>query len=71
MQGHKTKASPKLLAAILGVMVMSGLVLFPVLVYRWRESVRSEAQYASAPVCASAGQGGCRREIESVFKGTY
>jgi hypothetical protein len=52
-------------------MLVSGLVVYPMLVYRWRDSVRSEAQYKVAPVCASAEQSGCRREIESVFKGTY
>ncbi|MFN2598192.1 MAG: hypothetical protein ABR563_13515 [Pyrinomonadaceae bacterium] len=71
MRRRQTKARPKVFAAILGIMVLSGLVLYPTLVYRWRDSVRSEAQYKVAPVCASADESGCRREIESVFKKTY
>jgi hypothetical protein len=65
------KDHPKTLAAILGFMILSGLVLCPMLVYRWRESMRSEAQYEIAPTCVSSEQSGCRREIESTVKTTY
>jgi hypothetical protein len=71
MRRYPTKANPKVYAVIFGIMILAGLALCPMLVYRWRESVRSEAQYKIAPVCASPGQDGCRREIESVVKGTY
>jgi hypothetical protein len=68
---HPRKANPKAYAVIFGVMILAGLVLCPMLVYRWRESVRSEAQYKIAPPCTSPEQSGCRREIESVVKDTH
>jgi hypothetical protein len=71
MGKYRSKANPKVYAVIFGIMILAGLVLCPMLVYRWRESVRSEAQYKLAPLCARPAQSGCRREIESVVKGTY
>jgi hypothetical protein len=71
MRRYPTKAHPKVYAVVFGVMILAGLALYPMLIYRWRESVRSEAQYKLAPLCTGPEQSGCRREIESVVKGTY
>jgi hypothetical protein len=71
MRKYRSKANPKVYAVIFGIMILAGLVLCPMLVYRWRDSVRSEAQYKIAPPCTSAEQSGCRREIESVVKDTH
>jgi len=71
MRRYLIKANPKVYAVVFAVMILAGLVLCPMLVYRWRDSVRSEAQYKIAPLCASAEQSGCRREIESVVKDTH
>jgi hypothetical protein len=71
MRKYPARASPKVLAVIFGLMSLAGLVLWPILVYQWRDSVRSEAQYKIAPPCIGAEQSGCRRELESVVKGTH
>lgn len=71
MRKYLIKANLKVYAVVFGMMILAGLVLYPMLGYRWRESVRSEAQYKLAPPCTSPEQSGCRREIESVVKGTY
>ena len=71
MRRYLIKANPKVYAVVFAVMILAGLVLCLMLVYRWRDSVRSEAQYKIAPLCASAEQSECRREIESVVKGTH
>lgn len=65
------KANPKVYTVIFGITMFVGLVLSLMLVYRWRDSVRSEAQYKIAPLCTSPKQSDCRREIESVVKETY
>jgi hypothetical protein len=71
MRKHLIKANPKLCAVIFGVLILVGLVLCSILVYRWRDSVRSEAQYKVAPSCASPEQRGCHRAIESIVKDTH
>src|SRR5437588_26972 len=71
MRKYPIKANPKVYAVVFGIMILAGLVLYTMLVYRWRDSVRSEAQFKIAPLCASAEQSGCRRELESVVKGTH
>jgi hypothetical protein len=71
MRKYTSKAHLKVYAVIFGIMVLAGLVMCPMLVYRWRDSVRSEAQYKIAPLCTSPEQNGCRREIESVVKDKY
>ena len=71
MRKHLIKANPKVYAVIFGIMILVGLVLCSMLVYRWRDSVRSEAQYKIAPPCTSPEQNVCRREIESVVKDTH
>jgi hypothetical protein len=71
MRKYLIKANPKVYAVIFGILTLVGLVLCPMLVYRWRESVSSEAQYQIAPLCISPEQSGCRREIESVIKDTH
>jgi hypothetical protein len=71
MRKRLMKAHPKVYAVIFGIMMLVGLVLCLMLVYRWRDSVRSEAQYKLAPLCTTPEQIGCRREIESVVKETY
>lgn len=71
MRKHLLKPNPKVYAVIFGIMMLVGLALCLMLVYRWRDSVRSEAQYKLAPLCTSPEQSGCRREIESVVKETY
>ncbi len=71
MRKRLIKANPKVYAVIFGIMVLAGLVLCPMLIYRWRDSVRSEAQYKIAPLCASPEPSGCRREIESIVKDTH
>jgi hypothetical protein len=71
MRKYLSKAHPKVYAAIFGIMILAGLVLCPILVYRWRDGVRSEAQYKIAPLCTSPEQSGCWREIESVVKDTH
>jgi len=71
MRKYLVKANPKIYAVIFGIMILAGLVLCLMLVYRRRDSVRSEAQYKIAPLCTSPEQSGCRREIESVVKGTH
>jgi len=71
MRYYLTRANPKVYVVIFGLMILAGLVLSPVLIYRWRDSVRSEAQYRSAPLCTNPGQSGCRREIAAVVKDTH
>ena len=71
MRKYLIKAHPKVYAVIFGSMTLAGLVLCLMLVYRWRDSVRSEAQYKIAPLCTSPEQSGCRREIEAVVKDTH
>ena len=71
MRKYLVKANPKIYAVIFGIMILAGLFLCLMLVYRWRDSVRSEAQYKIAPLCTSPEQSECRREIESVVKGTH
>ena|SRR5437764_850230 len=71
MRKYPIKVDPKVYALIFGIMILIGLVLCTMLVYRWRDSVRSEAQYKVAPLCTSPEQSGCRHEIESVVKNTY
>jgi hypothetical protein len=71
MGRRQIKANPKVFAVIFGVMILAGLTLCLMLVYRWRDSVRSEAQYKIAPLCTSPEQSGCRREIKSVVNDTH
>ena len=71
MRKHLIKVNPKVYAATFGIMILAGLVLLPILVYRWRDGVRSEAQYKVAPLCTGPEQRGCRREIEAVVRETY
>ena len=71
MRKYLIKANPKVYAVIFSIMILAGLFLCLMLVYRWRDSVRSEAQYEIAPLCTSPEQSGCRREIESVVKDTH
>jgi hypothetical protein len=71
MRKYLTRANPKVYAVVFGIMILAGLALCPMLIYRWRDSLRSEAQYRIAPPCAGPEQGGCRREIESVVKNKY
>jgi hypothetical protein len=71
MSRRQIRANPKVFAVIFGVMILAGLVLCSMLVYRWRDSVRSEEQHKIAPLCAATEQSGCRREIESVVKDTH
>lgn len=71
MRKHLIRVNPKVYVVIFGIMILAGLVLCPILVYRWRDSVRSEAQYKLAPPCTGPEQSGCRREIESVVKDTH
>jgi hypothetical protein len=71
MRKYLIKANPKAYAVIFGIMTLAGLVLCPMLIYRWRDSMRSEAQYKIAPLCTSPEQSGCRREIVSVVKDTH
>lgn len=61
----------KILAVVFGFMSLLCLVFIPSMIYNWRESVRSEAEYKVAPVCTSAEQTGCRREWEAVFNRKY
>jgi hypothetical protein len=68
---RKSTVKAEALAVVFGVMGLAELALCPFLAYQWRDSVRSEAQYRTAPPCTSPGQGGCRRMIESVVKGKY
>src|SRR5438045_4283236 len=71
MRKYLIKANPKVYAVIFGIMIPAGLALCTMLVYRWRDSVRSEAQYKIAPPCTSPEKKVCRREIESVVKDTH
>lgn len=71
MRKRQMRGLPKIFAVIFGIMSLAGVVLYPMLIYRWRENVRSERQYKSAPVCTGPEQSGCRREIESVVKDTH
>jgi hypothetical protein len=71
MRKYLIKANPKAYAVIFGIMTLAGLVLCPMIIYRWRDSMRSEAQYKIAPLCTSPEQSGCRREIVSVVKDTH
>ena len=71
MRKYLIKANPKVYAVIFGIMILAGLVLCLMLVYRWRDSVRSEAQYKLAPPCTGLEPSGCRRAIESVVKDTH
>ena len=68
---HKSPFKAKVFAVVFGVMGLAELILCPILAYQWRGSVRSEAQYKTATPCAGLGQGGCRREIESVVRDTH
>src|SRR5437763_633347 len=71
MRRYLIKANPKVYAVIFGIMILVSLILCSMLVYRWRDSVRSEAQYKIAPLCTNPEQSECRREIESVIKDTH
>lgn len=71
MAKRPTRGFPKIFAVIFGTMVLAGVALYPMLIYRWRENVRSETQYEIAPVCTRPEQSGCRREIDSVVTDTH
>ena len=71
MRTRSIKVNPTVYAVIFGIMILVGLVLCSILLYRWRDSVRSETEYQLAPACASPEQSGCRLEIESVVKDTH
>ncbi|HSS21638.1 MAG TPA: hypothetical protein VLL54_16305 [Pyrinomonadaceae bacterium] len=71
MRKYLARANQKMFVVIFGIVILAGLVLCPILIYRWRDSVRSEEQYKIAPQCAGPEQSGCRREIEAVVKDTH
>jgi hypothetical protein len=71
MRKYLIKANSKVYVVIFGIMILAGLVLCVMLVHRWRDSLRSEALYETAALCAGPVQSGCRREIESVVKDTH
>jgi hypothetical protein len=71
MRKYLIRTNPKVYVVIFGIMILAGLVLCPMLIYRWRDSVRNEAQYRISSLCNSPEQSGCRLEIASVVKDTH
>lgn len=71
MPKPRSKIILYIIAVLFALMIIDSLVLWPILYFKWRDSVSSEADYKAAPVCGDASQSGCRLEIPSTVKELY
>src|SRR4051812_11903926 len=71
MPKRRSKLIPKIMAVVLALMIVDALIFWPILFFKWRDSIRSEADYRAAPVCTRPDSDGCRREIASTVKELY
>jgi hypothetical protein len=67
----RSKLIPKIIAVVFALMIIDALIFWPVLYFKWRDSIKSDAEFKSAPVCSEPDQPGCRREIPSTVKELY
>src|SRR5690349_10472405 len=71
MSKPRSKTILYIIAVLFAMMIIDSLVFWPILYFKWRDSITSESDFKAAPVCGDASQSGCRLEIPSTVIELY